>query len=304
MKKKIIALCLVVCLLAIAIAGGTLAYFTDYEQATNEYAIGSVEIDLYETTAHVDGVGNVVDEEAVDLGKGSDDATTYEYSNIMPGDTMTKIVTVENTGKSDAYIALTIKQDNYLNFNDHIDEYYENLDPSEVRALTGHPGNANYYMQLITDDIFSGTGWGLRYTKPTSDALRYMMINSQGTANGDVEVLGYGYTNVSSSSGKPVWNYAGDIFANVKSKTELEGNFHTLDGDYTRMWVIYLKVAPGASYTVDLTTTCPTYIDNFSGLAFDNMVLDVKAFAIQTAGFATPKDAFTELFKADDCFAY
>lgn len=302
MKKKILALVLCVAMLAIAIAGGTLAYFTDNEQATNEFAVGSVEIDLYETVKHTDGANVVLDEEKV-LGKGSDEATNHEYTNIQPGDTMTKIATVENTGKSDAYIALAIKQDNYLNFNDHVDEYYENLESTKVKELTGYTGNANNYMQLITNDVFCGAGWGLNYLKPNSTALRYMMKNSTGTVSGDVEVLGYGYTNVDSTSGK-VWNYAGDIFANVKGATELEGNFHSLDGDYTRMWVVYLKVAPGASYTLDLTTVCPTYFDNYSTVAFENMTLDVKAFAIQTAGFEAPEDAFTELFKAEDCFAY
>ena len=302
MKKKILAIVLCVAMLAIAIVGGTMAYFTDSEQATNEYAVGSVEIDLYETVGHKDGADKVIAAEET-LGKGSDDATSHEYTNIQPGDTMTKIVTVENTGKSDAYIALTIKQDNYLNFNDHVDEYYENLESTKVKELTGYTGNANNYMQLITNDVFCGTGWGLNYLKPNNTALRYMMKNSQGTAEGTVEVLGYGYTNVDSTSGK-VWNYAGDIFQNVKGATELEGNFQSLDGDYTRMWVVYLKVAPGASYTLDLTTVCPTYVDNYCAVAFENMTLDVKAFAIQTAGFADAKAAFTEVFKAEDCFAY
>lgn len=301
MKKKILALVLCVAMLAIAIAGGTLAYFTDNEQATNEFAVGSVEIDLYETVKHTDGADVVLAEEK-DLGKGSDEATNYQYTNIQPGDTMTKIATVENTGKSDAYIALAIKQDNYGNFNDHVDGYYEKMPSNQLAEIYGGATNVEQTMQKITDDVWSGKGWGLNYSK-TANSLRYMMKNSTGTVSGDVEVLGYGYTNVDSTSGK-VWNYAGDIFANVKGATELEGNFHSLDGDYTRMWVVYLKVAPGASYTLDLTTVCPTYFDNYSTVAFENMTLDVKAFAIQTAGFATPQDAFTELFKAKDCFAY
>ena len=50
MKKKIISLCLVICLLAIAIVGGTLAYFTDTEEATNTFTMGSVGITLTEPT--------------------------------------------------------------------------------------------------------------------------------------------------------------------------------------------------------------------------------------------------------------
>lgn len=44
MKKKIISLCLVVCLLAIAIVGGTMAYFTDTDEDTNVFTAGTVDI--------------------------------------------------------------------------------------------------------------------------------------------------------------------------------------------------------------------------------------------------------------------
>ena len=37
MKKKILAMCLIVCLLATAVVGGTLAYFTDSDEATNTF---------------------------------------------------------------------------------------------------------------------------------------------------------------------------------------------------------------------------------------------------------------------------
>ena len=56
MKKKILALCLVVALLATAIAGATLAYFTsETEVATNTFTVGNIEIKLDE--AEVDDKG-------------------------------------------------------------------------------------------------------------------------------------------------------------------------------------------------------------------------------------------------------
>jgi len=48
MKKKILALCLVVALAITAIGGATLAYFTDTEKATNTMVIGNVEINIDE----------------------------------------------------------------------------------------------------------------------------------------------------------------------------------------------------------------------------------------------------------------
>lgn len=42
MKKKILSLCLVVALAATAIIGGTLAYFTDTDNATNTFTTANV----------------------------------------------------------------------------------------------------------------------------------------------------------------------------------------------------------------------------------------------------------------------
>ena len=48
MKKKILALCLVVVLGITAVTGVTLAYFTDSEQVTNTMTIGDVKINIEE----------------------------------------------------------------------------------------------------------------------------------------------------------------------------------------------------------------------------------------------------------------
>ena len=52
MKKKILALCLVVALAATAVIGGTLAYFTDTDAETNVFVVGNVDIDLIESRLH------------------------------------------------------------------------------------------------------------------------------------------------------------------------------------------------------------------------------------------------------------
>ena len=48
MKKKILAIGLVVAMAATAVVGGTLAYFTDTDQKTNTFTAGGVKIDLIE----------------------------------------------------------------------------------------------------------------------------------------------------------------------------------------------------------------------------------------------------------------
>ena len=49
MKKKILVLCLVVALAVTAVVGGSLAYFTDTDDATNVFTTGKVDITLKET---------------------------------------------------------------------------------------------------------------------------------------------------------------------------------------------------------------------------------------------------------------
>lgn len=52
MKKKIIALCLVVALALTAVVSGSLAYFTDTDAKTNTFTVGSVDIELLESQYH------------------------------------------------------------------------------------------------------------------------------------------------------------------------------------------------------------------------------------------------------------
>ena len=49
MKKKITAICLCVALVAIAVVGASLAYFTDTKTATNTFTLGNVKIELLES---------------------------------------------------------------------------------------------------------------------------------------------------------------------------------------------------------------------------------------------------------------
>lgn len=58
MKKKITAIVLCIAMLAIAIAGGTLAYFTDTDAETNVIVIGNVDAELYESKYHRGATGD------------------------------------------------------------------------------------------------------------------------------------------------------------------------------------------------------------------------------------------------------
>lgn len=83
MKKKILSLCLVLGLAATAIVGGTLAYFTDTDDATNVFTTGDVDIELEETF-------------------------DPDNAKLMPGIDIEKKVNVQNVGSEDAYVRVHI----------------------------------------------------------------------------------------------------------------------------------------------------------------------------------------------------
>ena len=83
MKKKIFAVAVIVICLAL-LASGTLAYFTTDAIARNVITTGYVDIDLIEKQIDDDGTEVDFPQEAI--------------TGIMPGSTVSKIVSVKNTG--------------------------------------------------------------------------------------------------------------------------------------------------------------------------------------------------------------
>ena len=126
MKKKIMSLCLVIALGAIAVIGGTLAYFTDNDADVNVMVAGNVKIqqDEWQTNDAGDGYEEYQNNKPLFpyTGKTGDDGIADEYNSTLyypKGDgtqtgsgvafanennAIDKIVTVKNTGNLPAYI--------------------------------------------------------------------------------------------------------------------------------------------------------------------------------------------------------
>lgn len=106
MKKKLTAIALIVALLAVAVIGGTLAYFTDTEKATNTFTVGNVDITLIEQQRNASGTAlesfehNKVLMPIVGSAQGAED----DFGMPLAENYVDKMITVKNTGKSDAYI--------------------------------------------------------------------------------------------------------------------------------------------------------------------------------------------------------
>lgn len=101
MKKKIVSVCLVVCLLATAIIGTTLAYFTDTKKVTNTFSSGNVTIKLDE--AKVDEDGKEI------TGEGAERVLENAYK-LYPGNTYDKDPTITvASGSEDCYLFVKVE---------------------------------------------------------------------------------------------------------------------------------------------------------------------------------------------------
>ena len=149
MKKKITAIFLCVALVAIAVVGASLAYFTDTKSATNTFTVGNVKIDLIESKFHREGNDNSGDTSIPDpthkvtaddgmkyVTTGHTmftdeeikaDAETYQADylavkgeNMVPGRGVAKCPYVVNTGANDAYVRIRVMIPSAAN-NDFVD---------------------------------------------------------------------------------------------------------------------------------------------------------------------------------------
>ena len=103
MKKKILAIVLCVAMLAIAIVGGTMAYFTDTQAQENVFTAGKVEIALTEAVVEKNEEGNLV---AVAAGTRTSSDQAY---HLFPAQTVTKDPTITVASDSeDAFIAAKV----------------------------------------------------------------------------------------------------------------------------------------------------------------------------------------------------
>jgi predicted ribosomally synthesized peptide with SipW-like signal peptide len=158
MKKKIFAIVLCVAMLAIAVIGGTMAYFTDTDAQTNTFTAGKVDISLDEAIVEKNAAGNLVA-----TGSRTDETQTLQNYHLFPAMSITKDPTITVAADSeDAYIAaiVTITGDIY----DLIGVAgYDNIDITKL-ASGGLMAKASTQVQ----------GWnGLSMVYETDDCVIY-----------------------------------------------------------------------------------------------------------------------------------
>lgn len=134
MKKKIVALTLVVAMLAIAIVSGTLAYFTDNDAKTNTFTMGNVDI-------HIDEW--MEDEEGKWI--------PYEDQELHPiaqaKAPFNKLVETVNDGSEDAYIRTFVT----CPAEDYWDLGYGFNSGDTAKDLENADGGVMHYLDKWTD---------------------------------------------------------------------------------------------------------------------------------------------------------
>ncbi len=93
-KQKAVVLS-AVAIIGVTAAAGTAAYFTAESKATNVITAGSIKIELQEKMLLPDGEKTVPFEDRI---------------NVMPGEEVSKIVQIKNTGGQDAWIRVDVKK--------------------------------------------------------------------------------------------------------------------------------------------------------------------------------------------------
>ena len=169
MKKKILALSLCVVMLAIAIVGGTLAYFTDTDSETNTFTVGNVKIDLIEQQRGENGLVPFVQNKKLYPIVGSAQGEKDQYGMPTAKNYVDKMVTIKNTGSEKAYIRA------YFAIPSALDDGYETFNAG-MNVLHFNFGNK------VVDGVIStteGTEWiwthgsKWNYFQTTIDGIKY-----------------------------------------------------------------------------------------------------------------------------------
>ena len=170
MKKKMITLFLIVAMIAVAAIGGTLAYFTDSETTTNTFTMGSVEIELTESSWSAP-------------------------ANTVPGVSYAKNPVVENTGKNDAWIRVDVILSDAAAFktaaakytNTELSSMFVGLDTTNWTALTPAAG--------ANDTLIFSFYYKTALAKETSTSALFTAVKIPGKfTNADMTNIGTDFT--------------------------------------------------------------------------------------------------------------
>ena len=196
MKKKLLAFAMVFALAAVAVVGGSLAYFTDTDTKDNTFTTGNVDIELIENF----GDNNPDTPEKLLPATGSSQAGTLKNG-------VTKEVSVKNTGSEDAYVRVHIAipnvldngsdtfdaGKNVLHFNFAKDSIGEGKWDWSKTSGTPYEDDWNYYETSINNvkyNVYVVTyGTALKTGEVTPEKAMHQVYLDSKVTNADVEKI-------------------------------------------------------------------------------------------------------------------
>lgn len=295
MKRKIIALCLIVAMLGVAVVGGTLAYFTDTAEATNVFTVGKIDIDLIEEVDVLSSTGKSLAADKLVY-----DETGAQYIDIMPTNKLQKEVTIRNND-APAYVRVTVMVNHIKELDAAIDGVYEK-DGKDSYVVNGETLDDAGYIQYIYDQIFED--WNIRYAK-TNDAgeaigMRLSMDampekvlhidSAKTTAVRDTYFIAYDN-----------W-FRSDYEAKANTygyKDATKGYYAQYMNPYELMYVYYLYLDEDEETTLFTGLNCPAEFNEKQAKFFDGLQINVYADAIQAESFyGATADAAADAKKA------
>ena len=141
-KRRILAIAMSLCIVAILAVGASLAYFTDTDNATNTFTVGNVKIELVEQQKGENGLEDFEQKKALVPGKSND------------GNAVSKIATVKNTGKNDAWVWAELRIPKYLVSNEYPTNESKNaLHWNSYGCFNVEYNSGNYWALATSDGI-------------------------------------------------------------------------------------------------------------------------------------------------------
>lgn len=182
MKKKLLAMCLVVALAATAVIGGTLAYFTDTDTETNTFTAGGVKIDLIEQQVGENGLEPFEQDQVLMPIVGSAQGEKDQYGQPVAENYIDKIATIENKGKSDAYVRA------YFAIPSALDDGYDTFNAG-LNVLHFNFGNNNGVSTFGNEWNWKNESGTWKYYETEIDGVKYNVYYADYT-----EILAAGAT--------------------------------------------------------------------------------------------------------------
>ena len=325
MKKKQIFLIALSFVLAITLSiAGTVAYLTaEDDPKLNVFTIGDISIDLTEEAdINGDAADPRLEAKYVD---GENEPYGYVYHRVMPGDKLTKRVSVTNTSPAttladgtvlagkDAYVRVTVTINNADLLNKYVDDVYE-----------ARYGKNTAEVQAMYDLIFDG--WGVNYMPRTDAGYAYndargiiddlsvvqlddgseiYAIDFAKTTDYDNDYYTFGLNNwFKSANEKAASGYTAFPPAAGYYTPALQDDADTAadERDYKIIYTYYLFLEAGDTATLFEGLNVPADFDNDQIQLFQDLEIAVEAAAIQADNFNTPYLAFAALANGGRAF--